>query len=198
MLPQSFGHVNQKGMPAYFKEMLSKDKDEQIRLANDMVNEMGKTPEERHPDTQRRIEDMMQAVKDVKLTPPSQLSPQLQEVQRFMLTTESQRVQGDDKTGLPALLEEERQQHKKMIDCALMTCPPLRDLQHQINALLLNDSEERSFDIPAFREALHKHFARNKEFLMIDAFTLTETCLLCQLIDLHMRKPETGVASKGV
>lgn len=190
MLPQSFSYVNQKGMPAYFRETLSKDTDTQIRFANEMMHEMTKPPEERDPDMQHTIQELKQAVKEISTAPPSQLSPQLQGMQRQMMRTRSHLEEIEQGRMPPEYIEDQRAQHDKMIECAFITCPPLRDLQHQINALLLNAGEERSFDLPAFSEVLHKHFGRKNEFNMIARYVVSETYMLCQLIVLHMCKPE--------
>lgn len=133
---------------------------------------------------------MMQAVEQVTRTPPSQLSPELQEVQRFAMSTKAGLYSGDYGRLAAQYQEYHRVQHDRMIELGLATVPPLRDLQHQINALLLNDGEPKSFDIPPFREALHKHFGREKEFYMIDMYTASEADLKAQLIDLRARKPD--------
>lgn len=54
---------------------------------------------------------------------------------------------------------------------------------------MLESGEAKSFDIPAFRNALHKHFGREKEFLMLAKYTTSEADMKTQLVDLHARKP---------
>lgn len=119
--------------------------------------------------------------------PPSTLSPAMQALQRSILGVIPPHMQ---RLSVPF---EQLRRTNHLAD-VLETCPPLKQLQWEMNAVLDNNNEGLSIDTPALLDAIARHLGRPQRFTRIKELTPTVQELIGSLRDLYTRKPKTHQA----
>lgn len=189
--PPSFSSKTLK-MQNILREICSREGEDITRF----VDESFRAVQQETPEGHRKRQEMAHAIMELAHTPPTTLHPQLHDLQRLAMTMISQADEIDKGNPPPELVARWRKCHDQLIEESLVANPRIRDMQHELDALLCRNSESgkfkfgsNKFNMPALLNSCAKELGRPQLFTLIEFYSPTKDDLTSHLVDLHTSKP---------